>query len=81
MRMILIYALAKRDQISGSGRAFRFALLAFFAYNTSILTERLRHDYRNYYFIFNPRAWCSIRALDKQKNPMRPMRRKGLNKR
>ena len=33
MRMILIYALAKRDQTSGSGRVSRWSNGGFLAYN------------------------------------------------
>ena len=77
----MIMIIICNDQKYFFGRVWWWSGGAFLAYNIGILTERLRHDYRNYYFIFNPRAWCSIRALDKQKNPMRPMRRKGLNKR
>ena len=39
MRMILIYALAKRDQISGSGRVSRWSGGAFFAYNIGIFSR------------------------------------------
>jgi len=37
--MILIYALAKRDQISGSGRVSRWSGGGFLAYNIGIFTR------------------------------------------
>ena len=43
MRMIIIYALAKRDQISGSGRVWWWSGGAFLAYNIGILNREATH--------------------------------------
>jgi hypothetical protein len=43
MRMILIYALVKRDQISGSGRVSGCFFGAFLVYNIGILNGGSRH--------------------------------------